>query len=71
MKIRGGQASMGFMAAGGRFQDGKFSHFWDQKHSSFLSQNFSDNTNWETAAVHMNVVEGDIRKATGMVNAPL
>ena len=30
-------ASMGFMAAGGGFKDGNISHWWYQKHSSFLS----------------------------------
>ena len=38
---------------------------------SFTSHNFSDNTNWETVAVHTSMAEAAIRKATGRVNASL
>ena len=67
----GEQAPMGFMAAGGGFHDGNVSHWWDQKDPSFSRQNFSDNTNWDTATVHMSVAEEAIRKSTGRFNAPL
>ena len=67
----GEQATMGFMAEGGWFHDGNVSQWWDQKHPLFTSQTFSDNTNWETADMHMSVEEEAIRKVTGRVNAPL
>ena len=51
------QVPMGFMSTGGRFYDGNVSHCWDQKKSSLNSQNCSDNTNWETAVVHMSMEE--------------
>ena len=62
---------MGFMASGGGFQDGNASHWWNQKHPSFPNQTCSENTNWETAAVHMSVAEEAIRKSTNRGNAPL
>ena len=62
---------MGFLATGGGFNDGFFSRWWDKKHPSFPSQTCSDNTNWETAAVHMSVAEDAIRKSTDGVNSPL
>ena len=51
----GEQAKMGFMASRRGFHDVNVSHWWYQKHSSFLIHNFSDNTNWETAVVHTSV----------------
>ena len=65
------QASIGSMAKGGGFNYGNVSHWWYQKHSSFISYNCSNNTNWETAAVHMSVTEEAIIKAKGRVNAPM
>ena len=62
---------MVFVVAGGGFHDGNASHWWDQKHHLFPSHIFSENTNWETAAIHISVAEQAIRKATGRVNAPL
>ena len=62
---------MGFMAEGRVFNDGHVYHWWYQKHSSFPIHNFSDNTNWETSALHMSVTEEAIQKASGRVNAPL
>ena len=41
----GEQAPMCFMDAGGVFHDLNFYHWWDQKHPSFPSHTFSDNTN--------------------------
>ena len=67
----GEQAQMGFMAAGGRFNDGNASHWWDQKHTSFPIHNSSENTNWETSVVHMSVTEEATRKAKNRFNAPL
>ena len=67
----GEQAPMGFMVTGGGFYGGNFSHWWYQKHSSFPSQNFSDNNNWETATVKISVAEEAIIKATCRFNTPL
>ena len=53
----GEHAPMVFMASGVVFHDGNTYHWWDQKHPPFPSQTFSENTNWETAAVHMSVAE--------------
>ena len=65
------QAPMGLLTAGGGFHDWNVSHWWDQKQPSFPIQTFSDNNNWETAAVHMSGAEYSIRKSTGRVNAPM
>ena len=65
----GEQAPMVFMAEGGVFHNVYASHWWYQKQPSFPSQTFSDNTNWETAAVHMSMEEEAIIKATCRVNA--
>ena len=62
---------MGFMATGGVFHDENVSHWWDQKHPLFTSNTCSENTIWETAAVHMSVSEEVIKKEVGRVNAPL
>ena len=52
----GEQAPMGFLAA---------SHWWDIKKNTFTSQTFSENTNWDTATVHISLAEEVRRKATG------
>ena len=63
---------MVFMASGEEYHEAKNSSQWlDQKRSLFTSQNFSENTNWETAAIHMSVNEEATRKETGQVNTPL
>ena len=67
----GEQAPMGFIASGGGFHYGNSSHQCYQKHLSYPGQTCSDNTNWDTAAVHMSVSEESIRKATCRVNALL
>ena len=67
----GEQAPMGFIALGEYFHDGNFYHSCNQKHPSFPSQNFLENTNWETADVHMSVAEEAIIKARDRFNYPL
>ena len=62
---------MGFMDVGGGFHDGNASHSCNQKHTSYPSHIFSENTNWQTASVHTSVTKEAIRKATGRVNDPL
>ena len=62
---------MGFMATGRGFHDGNVSHWWYHKQPSFLNQTCPDNTNWETAAMHMSVAEDSIINATDRSNAPL
>ena len=51
----GEQAPMVCIASGGGFQYRSYYHWWEQKHPSFPSQNFSENTNWETASRHMSM----------------
>ena len=52
------QAPMWFMASGREIQGSEnISPFMDQKCSSSPSLTDTDNTNWETAAVHMSVAE--------------
>ena len=65
------QVPMGFMASGGRFNDGNTSNWLYQKRPSFPNQTFSENTNWDTASVCISVAKEATRKATGRVNAPL
>ena len=68
----GEQAPMGFMASGGEIQGSDNTPPWmGRKCSSFLSLTDTENTNWETAAVHMSVAEDAIRKATGRFNTPV
>ena len=43
----------------------------DRKYSSFPSLAGTDNTNWETAGVHMSVSEEAIIKATDRSNTPV
>ena len=62
---------MEFMELGGEFHDRNASQWADQKNPSFTGSIYSDNTNWETAAVWMSVSEEAISKATGRDNAPL
>ena len=50
------------MAPGGYFFDGNAAHWADQKQTSFTRSTYSDNTNWETAAVCISVVDEAIRK---------
>ena len=64
----GEQEPIVFMASGEGFHDGNVSHWWDQKHFSIPIQNCSDNTNWETAAVHISVA---VRKSTDRFNDPI
>ena len=48
---------MVFMDAGGEFHDDKNASQWlYQKHPSFPILTYSENTNWETAAVCMRVI---------------
>ena len=55
-----------FMASGGEIQESENVSPWmDQKRSSFPSLTGIENTDWETAAVHMSVAEEAIRKAMG------
>ena len=67
----GEQTPLEFMASGEVFHDGNVSHWLDQKHPSFPSQAFLENTNCETSAIHMSVEEFLLIKATGRVNASL
>ena len=60
------KAPMGFMATGGND-----SHWEYQKHTSSSKSSYSDNTNWDTAAVCMSVDKEAKRKAKGRVNDPL
>ena len=53
----GEQAPMGFTASGRGFCDGNSSHWWNKDHPLFPNQTFSENTNWETAAVCMSSVQ--------------
>ena len=46
-------------------------HWLDRKRLLFPSQNISDNTNWESEAVHVSLDEDAIIKATCRANAPL
>ena len=41
------------------------------KHLSFPSLTGTNNTNWETAAVHTSVAEEDILNATGRFSTPV
>ena len=43
----------------------------EQKYPSFFILNDTENTKWYTVAIFMIVYEEAIRKATGIVNAPL
>ena len=63
---------MGFMASRGNFYEARNdSHWLYQKHPSFTIPTFSENTNWDTAAMCMSVAEEAIIKSTGSINAPL
>ena len=67
----GEQAPMGFMVSGGGFHYVDASYWLDQKHPSFISPTFSEDTNWDTSAMHMSVVKEEIIKSTFRFNAPL
>ena len=54
---QGEQMPLGFMASGEVFNDGNVSHWWYQKQPSFNSQDFSEDTNWETTAIQTSVEE--------------
>ena len=41
------------------------------KKHRFTIHNFSENTNWETVAMHMSVAKETMRKETGRVNTPM
>ena len=43
----------------------------DWKRSYLISLTGTENTNWETAAMHISVAKEAIRKATGMLNTPV
>ena len=47
----GGQTPMGFVALGGEFRDQNASHYADQKQPLYPRLNYSDNINWDTAAI--------------------
>ena len=68
----GEQVPMGFVSSGGEFHEAKSdSHWLDYKNPSFPSPTCSDNSNWDSASMHIIVAKEAIRKAKGWVNAPL
>ena len=68
-KDPGEQAPMVLMDSQGEFHEARnVSHWLYQKHHLFPSPTFSENTNWETAAVHLRVAKKFIRKARDRFN---
>ena len=68
----GEQELIGFMELGREIQGSENTPPWmDRKRSSLPSLTGTNNTNWETAAVHLSVAENAIRRETGRFNAPL
>ena len=60
------------MASGGEIQGSENTPPWmEQKRSSFHSLTGTENTDWDTAVVHMSVDEEVIIKATGSFNNPV
>ena len=68
----GQQSAMGLIDLGGEIQGSENTPPWmDQKRSSFPSLTGTDNTNWDTVAICMSMVEDAIRKPTDSFNTPV